>query len=689
MCNYNRHINDIEIKLIPSSWDEMQYTIESVARQQNSSKSQDWKSRLSHNVGSNGRYRSKSGYRYRRNRSCDRSQFIERRRDRDLQNREYGRKSGRSKSPRYEVTDGDNYNNIQQEMVADNHKMYVEGESEESMYMQFRPPTSPPITSLATPKFFSNQRQQEPLVLGNKYDWSSDNVDKKRAKFDFRDHQGFNSNIHYRFKRLPQASATKNNYDDNHWKRNDYRGEVGTKYNNHQHKAIGSEGNQTRVDGDTVRPSRSNLIHENEKSLSFNPFQSDDGDLYNSKKLSPRFNNRNRYSQTSTWFNGYCLEINNMSKNISKIYEIKKIFEGIHISGSSIKIPKHLEGVAFVQFNNNHQKNIAMRKNGTEYKGSRLVIKHLSDEEFYKINESEAGIPIMNPEYGINNHNIKLERLMANGGEHIKQSKEQNNKQDGDNNNKIAIKQDNKDDDNDKFVVCKENVEDDGNDKLQQVTPTKYMKLKPLPVTVTKEDVQKMVVNVDDLQQMMFYPDGEFLSAAIELQSVNVAEDALKQFNSMLFGSRSVFMLRCSLKEFQLIQIAHGKDSQVHNHYPPYHPPLLFPSRPPWFPGPWFNCVYMYGLSNTVTIIDIKHFFNGIFILPHVTHIMFNKLLQPTGDVYCEFDNPQKAQVALSLNQCYIGLNLVHIELINRLHMIQIINQPYCWSNSFIYHEGN
>ena len=118
-------------------------------------------------------------------------------------------------------------------------------------------------------------------------------------------------------------------------------------------------------------------------------------DFDDSKRIPPRYNDRYRYDVRNAQVShsdGLCVEVNNMSNPFS-YGDIRKLFEGIHIDGSAIKIQKHRQGVAFVRFDNNHNKNLAMKVNGTAYKGNQVVVKHLDDEAYERDNTDDQPYP--------------------------------------------------------------------------------------------------------------------------------------------------------------------------------------------------------------------------------------------------------------------------------------------------------
>lgn len=404
-------------------------------------------------------------------------------------------------------------------------------------------------------------------------------------------------------------------------------------------------------------------------------------DDYDDPKRLQRFNDRYRYDVRNAQAprsDGLCVEVNNMSNHFS-YGDIRKVFEGIHIDGSAIKIQKHRQGVAFVRFDSNHNKNLAMKCNGSMYKGNHIVVKHLDDDAYQKENTDDRPYPAGRP---------TEKAAAATVVDHV------------------DLVDDDDDDDNEdnNLVLCEKNKDDDGGgdgdqssentQKQQQQQPssepkTKYLKLKQLPITVTEADVLSVID--EGVRRVTFYPDGEFRGALLEFTNVDSAEAAFKR-DCVLLGSTPVSVLRCSNKEFYQIKRQtsskrslsdgggnhsssrhHHSNSHHHHHHAVTSPPAM-----PLLPETAIrsNCLYVYGLPTTVTNTDITQFFADVSVLPDKIHIMLSKLGRPTGESYCEFGSVAQAHAASAKDQCYMGLNLVYVEPINRADMIQAITKP-------------
>lgn len=655
------------------------------------------------------------------------------------------------------------YENVQQQMAADNHQststMNTGGGPPGSMFTQFRTPPQPPIIPTITPNSYQQQqlqkpsnskwtamggdeRNQQPYVPDNNfrtntYGGDSDDEDDRETEFDntfhkrfndksstpamrrfpgqdFRDQQGFGPNRGPRFNKPPQAVGIQNNRGGGHRQSNDFGGVSGPRFNNHQQPTRYGGGNQGNSEGGAVRQSRFSSIQESGRPSRFNSMpQSRDNEVDNSnfddesKRLPPRYNDRYRYdvrnTQPPTQSEGLCVEVNNMSNHFS-YGDIRKLFEGIHIDGSAIKIQKHRQGVAFVRFDNNNNKNLALQVNGTEYKSSCIVVKHLDDEAYERENTDDRPYPSAVAVPTIVDHVDLVDDDDDDDEQPVTEDNKQKDKQDNDNHS----------DDDCNLVVCEKNVKDGGKadgggsdeqsstitttSQQQQEQPTKYLKLKQLPITVTEEDVLNEIDGGGDVRRVTIYPDGEFLGAALEFQSVDAAEAALKRFDCVLLGSTPVPVLRCSYNEYTLIKRKTGGGSRRftasdtgsrhhHHHHNQHHPPsssrsppaaplIQAPPPPSLLPGLRSNCVYVYGLPTTVTNTDITQFFNDTSTLPDKIHIMLSKFGRPTGESYCEFSTPQQAHAALAKDQCYMGPNMVYVELIGRSDMIQAITKP-------------
>ena len=434
-------------------------------------------------------------------------------------------------------------------------------------------------------------------------------------------------------------------------------------------------------------------------------------DFDDSKRIPPRYNDRYRYDVRNAQVShsdGLCVEVNNMSNPFS-YGDIRKLFEGIHIDGSAIKIQKHRQGVAFVRFDNNHNKNLAMKVNGTAYKGNQVVVKHLDDEAYERDNTDDQPYPSTAVAPNIADH-VELmddddDEEGATDQPAVSSDKNKSN---------WAIpgdegSDDDDDDDNNVLVVCEKSSSKDAlstensGDEQRKDPPTKYLKLKQLPVTVTEEDVMNEFDSGSDVRRVTFYPDGEFMGAALEFANTEAAESALKRCDCVLLGSTPVPVLRCSYKEYMQIKRKsdgdgrrfsnensgdssggrhhhHHGNNNHHQQAPLSSSPVPVVPLPPIVTGAppvvRSNCLYVYGLPTTVTITDIIQFFSDTSVFPDKIHILYSKFGRPTGESYCEFGSAQQASAAMVKNQTYMGLNLVCVESINRSLMIQAITKP-------------
>jgi len=395
--------------------------------------------------------------------------------------------------------------------------------------------------------------------------------------------------------------------------------------------------------------------------------------------------------------------------------DIRKLFEGIHIDGSAIKIQKHRQGVAFVRFDSNNNKNLAMKVNGTTYKGNHVVVKHLDDKAYERDNTDDRPYPTPTPTLNIVDH-VDLvddddDEDVASDQPAVSADKKKPKKSKTDD--------EGSDNDND-LIVCETNTNkdgvsvEDGDGEQRKESPTKYLKLKQLPVTVTEEDVMNEFDGGTDVRRVTFYPDGEFMGATLEFTSTEAAESALKRYDCVLLGSTPVPVQRCTYKEYAQIKRKSGdggrrfssdnaSSSGRHHHHSSHHhhhhssssshhqqthapaaassssSPAQVAPPPPNVSGAApvvrSNCLYVYGLPTTVTNTDITQFFSDS-VLPDKIHIMLSKFGRPTGESYCEFGTAQQASAAIVKNQTFMGQNLVCVEPINRSLMIQAITKP-------------
>lgn len=468
------------------------------------------------------------------------------------------------------------------------------------------------------------------------------------------------------------------------------------------------------------RPSRFSSINENGKPSRFNQVQqpgqqqqprrdNDDErsahfDGSSNKRMPPRYNDRYRYDVRNAQVphsEGLCVEVNNMCCQFS-YGDIRKLFDGIHIDGSAIKIQKHRQGVAFVRFDNNHNKNLAMKINGNAYKGNHVVVKHLDDGAYERDNTDDRPYPTVTAPNIVDHVDLvddDDEEDAASDKPAVTDKKKLPNKSKTDGEGSGG------DDDND-LVECSDKgakdavpAEGGSGDEQRKDPPTKYLKLKQLPLTVAEDDVLNEFDGSGDVRRVTFYPDGEFMGAVLEFVNTEAAESTLKQYDCVLLGSTPVPVLRCSYKEYAQIKRKSGGGSNrfssdsggrhhhSHHHHANSHQQQAHaPSSSPVPPPPNLssgaasavrsNCLFLYGLPTTVTNTDITQFFSDASILPDKIHIMLSKFGRPTGESYCEFGNAQQASAAMVKDQCYMGPNLVCVEPINRSFMIQAITKP-------------
>lgn len=493
------------------------------------------------------------------------------------------------------------------------------------------------------------------------------------------------------------------------------------RYGGHNIPDGGGRGRQSRFSSinENGKPSRFNQVPQQQPRNDNDEGRSSEFDE-SCKRMPPRYNDRYRYDVRNAQVphsEGLCVEVNNMCNPFS-YGDIRKLFEGIHIDGSAIKIQKHRQGVAFVRFDSNNNKNLAMKVNGTTYKGNHVVVKHLDDKAYERDNTDDRPYPkaTVPPVVVDLVDDDDDDDDVATDKPTVSSDKKKSNKSKTDDEGSDG------DDDNDDLIVCEKITNKDGvsveggSEEQRKDPPTKYLKLKQLPVTVAEEDVMNEFDGGTDVRRVIFYPDGEFMGAALEFTSMDAAESALKRHDCVLLGSTPVPVLRCTYKEYSQIRRksdgagAGGDDdrrfssdnsssSRHHHHSSSHHHhhhsgsnhhqqthnhPAAASSSPVAPPPPIVsgsapvirsNCLYVYGLPTTVTNTDITQFFSDS-VLPDKIHIMLSKYGRPTGESYCEFGTAQQANAALAKNQTYMGPNLVAVEPINRSLMIQAITKP-------------
>jgi RNA recognition motif-containing protein len=640
-------------------------------------------------------------------------------------------------------------------------------------FNHFRTPPQPPIVpglvtnsyqqhpqQMANSEWGDDERlplQQQPYIpnndfQGETYGGGSDDEDDRQAEFDnnyhrrfndnnptmrrgrpgqdFHDQQGFGTNRNPRFHKPQQSMAGGGQQNrGGHRQFDSFGGGGGPRFNHHQqHPRYGGglDGNG-RGGG---RPSRFSSIQDGSggKPSRFNAMQQqrgkdddggDDGSDFNDPKRGAapaRFNDRYRYdvrnSQTPR-AEGLCVEVNNMTNHFS-YGDVRKVFEGIHIDGSAIKIQKHRQGVAFVRFDNNHNKNLALRMNGNAYKGNNVVVKHLDDEAYERENTDDRPYPTtVAATVAPATTTAAVATASPNVVDLVDLVDDEEDNDGGKPSGAKRKKNDvRSDEDCNNLVVCDKNPsasEGGGNggegevqqsqqqqpqqqqQQQQQEVPTKYLKLKQLPITVTEEDVLNEMEGGGEVRRVTFYPDGEFMGAALEFRSVDEAEATLKRFDCVLLGSTPVPVLRCTYKDYVQIKRKSGGGTRRfsgenttggggrHFNHQQHHNPMS--AQPPVQSNvvptcSRSNCVYVHGLPTSVTNTDITQFFADTSVLPDKIHIMLSKFGRPTGESYCEFSSVQQAHTALIKDQCYMGPNLVHVSPINRSDMIQAITKP-------------
>lgn len=600
----------------------------------------------------------------------------------------------------------------------------------------------------------NDERQQQPYVPDNDFrgeaygggGGGSDDEDDRQAEFDNNYHRRFNDNSNPAMRRGrpgqdyhgdPQGFGTNRNPrfhktqqstgQQNRGGHRQFDGFGGPRFNNHHqphNRYGGGGGNGPNVadgngGGRGGRPSRFSSIQDGGSGVKHSRFNAephqqqqrgrddgggDDGsDFINDPKrpAQPRFNDRYRYDVRNAQVpraDGLCVELSNMAGHFS-YGDVRKVFEGIHIDGSAIKIQKHRQGVAFVRFDSNQNKNLAMRVNGNPYKGNNVVVEHLDDDAYERDNTDDRPYPTA----------VVATANVVDLVDLVDDDDENNDggppAADGGANGGAKQKNDERSDDDNQVVSGEKNASaakvaggeapQSSSTSQQQDAPTKYLKLLQLPITVTEEDVMNEMDGGGEVRRVTFYPDGEFLGAALEFRSVDEAEATLKRFDCVLLGSTPVPVLRCSYKEYVQIKRKSGGGTRRfsgentgggsgggNRHYHQNHnapPASAQPSIQPNAAVPGgnrSNCVYVHGLPTSVTNTDITQFFADSTVLPDKIHIMLSKFGRPTGESYCEFSSAQQAHAALVKDQCYMGPNLVHVSPINRSDMIQAITKP-------------
>lgn len=651
------------------------------------------------------------------------------------------------------------YDGLQQNIVMNNQQPTTAMNTgvPGTMYAQFRTPPQPPIIPIHAPNAYQQQltkqanewanmnnegRKQpyDPNYPEDSYD-GSDDEDDRQAEYDNNLHKRFNDNSTPAMRRggpPGQGFHDQQNYGPNrvsrfhkqsvpggqqqnrggHQRTFEEFGEGrngGPRFNQQQPPKYGGRagrGNSESSEGG--RPTRFSSIQDGVgKPSRFNNVEpqcrNDGGTEFvdNSKKMPHRFNDRYRYdvrnAQTPRT-EGLCVEVNNMCNHFS-YGDIRKLFDGIHIDGSAIKIQKHRQGVAFVRFDNNYNKSQAMKMNGTAYKGNQIVVKHLDDRTYEVENTDDRPYPTTPapapvPAPTIVDH-VDLVDDDDDNNENDNKPTAGNNKNDK---QPVAAGDNNGSDDDCNLVVCEKSTKnsiavgggDGGNEQHHQPSstvqeqPTKYLKLLQLPITVTEGDVLNEIDDDGKVRRVTIFPDGEFLGAVLEFVSPDAAEEASKRYDCVLLGSTPVPVLRCTQKEYVQIKrktggggrrFSNDTGGNRHNHQqhlPQSHSPKPMPPPPnlPMHPVIHSNCVYVYGLPTSVTNTDITQFFADTSVLPDKIHIMLSKFGRPTGESYCEFGSVQQAHVALTKDQCYMGPNLVYVQPISRSDMFGAILKP-------------
>lgn len=89
------------------------------------------------------------------------------------------------------------------------------------------------------------------------------------------------------------------------------------------------------------------------------------------------------------------------------------------------------------------------------------------------------------------------------------------------------------------------------------------------------------------------------------------------------------------------------------------------------------DCIFMRGLPFQTIDRDIFDFFSDIGIVPNYIHMMLNQQGKASGECYCEFDSPEKAERAIAKNGLPLGKNVPTIELVPRAKMLETLgNMP-------------
>lgn len=674
------------------------------------------------------------------------------------------------------------FNNLQQQQISAGVPMVGDNNHQQSpmtpMFNQFRTPPQPPMINVTQPNpyqqpqqppnndwaehqqsyMLSNDFVNRPVDLENHYGANAgidDDEDDRQAEFDNNFHSRCNDNNGQAARRGPpgqdlhvsQQGFSRSKFSKRSGGVQQHRGgkrsyeefgggSGGPRFNNHQQQQQPPTSRYGNFPDRGGRQSRFSSVQDTggSKLNAGPPHHRDDGaDSEDPTDNQPRFNDRYRYdirnTSTSQQFDGLCVKVYNKCNPFS-YGDIRLVFEGIHIDGSAIKIQKNRQGVAFVRFDNNHSKNLALRVNGNMYKGSPVSVKHLDDEAYERENTDDRPYPPKVPPTIVDHVDLVDDDEDEDEEDRPPAKADDNNEllDEGQEQQKINSDGGDGSDDGDgdgdgSLVVCEKTANDTPatvskeDDVAEDVTtspttqqqhneaaPTRYLKLNQLPIAVSEEDVMNEFDGGSNVRRVVFYPDGDFKGGALEFTNVEEAEAALKRFVCVLLGSTPVPVLRCTYKEFAQIKRKSeaggrrfsGEGGSRHHHHNHHHnnhhhnphnpaPPLQsIMMQPPRPPPPHnmppvlrsSNCVYVYGLPTTITNTDITQFFADISVLPDKIHIMLSKMGRPTGESYCEFSNPQQAHAALAKDQCFFGPNLVYVVLIGRAEMIQAITKP-------------
>lgn len=201
---------------------------------------------------------------------------------------------------------------------------------------------------------------------------------------------------------------------------------------------------------------------------------------------------------------------------------------------------------------------------------------------------------------------------------------------------------------------------------------SKKLEITQNPVNVPKTNLEKSTLDSKVSLDKPIIPEGVKKETLIEKNISNEVDignipDIKPTLKSIPETSQSVIPPP-ELKEEVIVQkendLKQSKENQHSSQNREIQRPMDFET----------DCIILRGLPFNANDRDILDFFSDEGLAPTQIHIMLNKLGQPAGDAFCEFNTVEEVHRALTKNRTLMGRSVVAVEPVPREEMMSALD---------------